>query len=165
MSGKKKNIRQILNGIQAMDQVYFDFEKQCTDLLSNEILSFYPNIKLNSVTNDEFKHFANQVFNTAESVIDKDHNYPIYRMRKELFIMKKLADEKDQNNENPALFTNLSKILKKLSIDFFPGIFDLSGNGFRLLDANMNYVIYSFLEWFYTMKNKSVKTQPPHSEL
>lgn len=118
------------------------------------MLNAYPDFDYNDMAEYEFKHMANEVFNTTESVIDKDLNYPIYRMRKELHIMKRLSNEKDQSNENPILFADISNFSKKLAVDYFPGVFNLSGNGFRLLESNIIYLVYVFLEWVHTTNRK-----------
>lgn len=147
-------MKRILKGFQEIDRIYFEFEDRFIDFLYDEITSFYPEFKYNDSSNSEFRHFSNQTFNTVESIIDKDQNYPIYRMRKELYVMQQLANKKDQTNNDTRFFIVISKQVKKIAIEFFPGIYNLSGNGLRLLDANLNYITYLFLEWFFN-NNKS----------
>ncbi len=54
--------------------------------------------------------------------------------------MNRLVLKTIDTTHNSKFATNLSKTTKKLMVSYFPKIYDLSGNGFRLLDTNIELI-------------------------
>lgn len=146
---KERQLREILQEFQNIDKTYFEYEKEFIQLLEGTIDEFYPHFLLQNDSDDEFKHFANLIFNTAESVIDKDRSYPNYRLVQELESFKRINQARHSFEMcSPEFSETLSKRLKQISIKYFNNIYQLSGNGFRLLELNINHSISIFLDWF-----------------
>ena len=152
---KERHLREILQGFQKIDEIYFEFEKEFLQILKGTIDEYYFDFLIKNDVENEFKHFANLIFNTAESVIDKDKSYPDYRLIEELKNVKRISNiEFSIEIESSEFSEKLSKRLKQLTIKYFNGIYQLSGNGFRLLEINIKHNIFVFLDWFSLQVNE-----------
>lgn len=144
---KRRHMREILKEFQRIDQIYFEFEHDFLSILHHIILDYFPDVLIETTHENELKHFANQIFNAAESVIDKDQNYSEARIKEELINVYQMNKLKDSNEYCPNFIININKNIKQLTVEYFNGIYELSGNGFRLLELNINYCVYVFADW------------------
>jgi len=118
-----------------MDEILESFQNQ----FNREVLSIVGNTFLANVSQEEFEElvltYANQIFNTVESVCDKDKNYSEVKLADEVGIMNKMVGKMlEENNENRELADRIHQKAKELMVNFNPDLMDLSADGFRLLE-------------------------------
>lgn len=93
----------------------------------------------------EFLDFmAYETISFTETVIEKDRNYPEYRLVEELKRMNGLINKprfKELPNE---LVQSLKFELNELILKNYPALYELSAFGYRLLDRNVNYFVLNF---------------------
>lgn len=118
-----------------------EFIARITSILSSSSFS-YKHIKS---VNEVFKNYAFLIQDITQSVIDKDRNYPVYRLEEELTKITKLAAHPNPTNITPNLHNLLLKEVKALMVDSNKDVFNLTGLGFRLLDANAKVFLSGFL--------------------
>lgn len=125
----------LVSEFQKMDEILESFRNQ----FNREVLSIVGNTFLENVSQEEFEElvltYANQIFNTAESVCDKDKNYSDIKLADEVGIMNKMVGKMlEENNENRELADRIHQKAKELMVNFNPDLMDLSADGFRLLE-------------------------------
>ncbi|WP_167607916.1 hypothetical protein [Maribellus sediminis] len=139
----------ILAEFKKLDDIMEAFQNE----FKTEILDIINNSFKQANFSEELKEmvltYANQMFNTAESVSDKDKNYNEFRLADEVNIMTKVVTElSEQNKESKELADKIHQKAKELMVNYNPFIMDLSANGFRLLEKYTlmynNFFIGSF---------------------
>jgi hypothetical protein len=80
-----------------------------------------------------------EVFFSTQSVIDKDNTYPDYRMSDELRRMKNLVEQRDSESINPEFDSKLLHLVKYNIVEHFNAVYNLSSEGFLLLDLYVKY--------------------------
>ncbi len=142
------NMKFILAEIQKTDTFYNSFQKEFSDLLLKIIQEFYPNTTIGDEMENLLLAYSVAILNSTESVIDKDHSYPFYRLEEELESMNritlKLFQEEKYNDFGEAVHLKA----KKLMVKHFAAIYDLSSNGFRLLEKNARLYNWEFVSNF-----------------
>jgi len=91
------------------------------------------------------------ILNSTESVIDKDHNYPLYRLEEELDSMNRITLKLSQNEEYDYFGEAVHLKAKELMVNHFEGIYDLSSVGFRLLERNARIYNWEFVSNFLSI--------------
>lgn len=81
------NLKFILEEIKKTDTFYNLFKKEFSELIYTNIHKFYPEILPGEEIDELLEAYAVAILNATESVIDKDRNYPIYRLEEELSTM------------------------------------------------------------------------------
>lgn len=125
----------LVSEFQKMDEMLESFQNQ----FKRGVLSIVGNTLLANVSQEEFEElvltYANQIFNTAESVCDKDKNYSEVKLDDEVGIMNKMVGKMlEENKEKRELADRIHQKAKKLMVNFNPDLMDLSADGFRLLE-------------------------------
>ena len=142
------NIKFILEEIKKTDTFYNSFQKEFSELLLKIIRKFYPNTSMGDEIENLLLAYSVAILNSTESVIDKDRNYPFYRLEEELesmnWITLKLLHEAEYNDFGEAVHLKA----KKLMVKHFAAIYDLSSNGFRLLEKNARLYNWEFVSNF-----------------
>lgn len=95
---------------------------------------------------DEFLEWmADEAISFTEAIIDKDRNFPEYRMVEELKSMNTvLAKFPIQQHSHPGI-QQIKFELNELILSHYPALYELSGFGYRLLDRNVNYFVFTFV--------------------
>ncbi len=142
---KKEKMRQLLLEFEQVDRVHhetmLDIENGIYDMLHAEF-QFFP---LPEDISESLKQFAITLINMSNSVIDKDSHYPDYRLKEELANVIRIQERQEVDAQE---FTQaLVGHVKSVIIEKFPQVFDLSGDGFRLLDANISYHVNALVEY------------------
>ena len=154
------NMKFILEEIKKADTFYHSFQKEFSELLLKIIRKFYPETLIGEELENLLLAYSVAILNSTESVIDKDRNYPFYRLEEELESMNritiKLFQEEEYNDFGEAVHLKA----KKLMVKHFAAIYDLSSNGFRLLEKNARLYNWEFVSNFQSISS----LKPPLSE-
>ena len=139
---KENLIKHILDEIKKTDEFVNAFKNELTLALYPVIGTFYPQAKPSAAIDDVLQNYALVITNYTESVIDKDRTYPQYRLNDELDAMTKVDAKLTFNH--PAFTDAVSCHVKELMVKYFLDIYNLSGNGFRLLELNARLYVWEF---------------------
>lgn len=80
-----------------------------------------------------------EVFFSTQSVIDKDTTYAEYRMNDELDRMRRLVERRERESMNPEFDSKLLYFVKYHIVEHFSAVYNLSAEGFLLLDLYVKY--------------------------
>jgi len=142
------NLKFILEEIKKTDTFYNLFKKEFSVLIYNKIQEFYPNILPDEEIDELLEAYAVAILNASESVIDKDRNYPMYRLEEELGTMNRLTLKLSKLEENNDFREAVHLQAKQLIVKHFAAIYDLSSTGFRLLEKNAKLYNWEFASNF-----------------
>jgi hypothetical protein len=152
---KEGNMKFILEEIKKTDTFYSFFTKEFSELIYTKIHEFYPDSGKCSEIDEMLQSYAVAILNAAESVIDKDRNYPFYRLEEELATMNRLTKKLSEEGPNNAFGEAVHLQAKELLVKYFTGIYDLSSTGFRLLEKNAKLYNWEFVSNFETIVDPS----------
>lgn len=144
----ERNLNFILAEIKKTDTFYNLFKKEFSVLIYMIIQEFYPDIVPGDEIDDLLQAYAVAILNATESVIDKDCNYPSYRLEEELATMNQLTLKLSKLEANNAFREAVHLKAKELMVSNFNGIFDLSSTGFLLLEKNAKLYNWEFASNF-----------------
>jgi len=99
--------------------------------------------------------FAKHFVQIMEATIYKNDTYTDYRLNLEINHLQKVLDRGSKPKIDNKFDQEITKLFNQLAIDNFPAIFDLSGNGFRLLNLNLQLFANDFLSDLHFELNKS----------
>ena len=85
------NMKFILEEIKKADTFYNSFQKEFSELLLKIIRKFYPDTSIGEEIENLLLAYSVAILNSTESVIDKDRNYPFYRLEEELESMNRIT--------------------------------------------------------------------------
>lgn len=142
------NLKFILEEIKKTDTFYNLFKKEFSVLIYNIIQEFYPGTLASDEIDELLEAYAVAILNATESVIDKDRNYPMYRLEEELATMNRLTLKLSKLEENNDFREAVHLKAKELMVNNFTGIFNLSSTGFRLLEKNAKLYNWEFASNF-----------------
>jgi hypothetical protein len=151
-SESEKRIRKIIEGFKQQDELHSSFKNHFIQSIYSKIEALFPGRDFGSGLADHILLYAENIISCTESVVDKDFNYPENRKDEEVKRMKQLIDKLPIHE----YADTLHKEAKKSIVKFFPAIFELSGQGFRLLELNSRFFNQGFLDNFYAL-HKSVE--------
>ncbi len=140
----EQNLKFILEEIKKADTFYMLFKKEFSELISTNIQEFYPEIRPCEEIDELLEAYAVAILNATESVIDKDRNYPLYRLEEELGTMNRLTLKLPKPSENNDFREVIHLQTKKLMVKHFTAIYYLSSIGFRLLEKNAKLYNWEF---------------------
>lgn len=130
------NIKFILEEIKKADTFYNSFKKEFSEIIFQIIQEFYPDAVLDEEIESMLLAYSVAVLNSTESVIDKDRNYPLYRLEEELEAMNRITLNILPSEGNTVFRETVHARAKELMVKYFAAIYDLSSIGFRLLEKN-----------------------------
>jgi len=96
---KENKMKYILRELKKTDEFYNNFKAEFSELIYAVIREFYPEINTNSI-DEILQTYALEILNSAESTIDKDRNYPSYRLYEELNTMDQLVRKLPEPMQN-----------------------------------------------------------------
>jgi len=144
----ERNLKFILEEIKKADSIYMLFKKEFSELIYTSIHQFYPGILPYEEIDELLEAYAVAILNATESVIDKDRNYPLYRLEEELGTMNRLNLKLPQLEANSDFREAVHMRAKELMVKYFVAIYDLSSTGFRLLEKNAKLYTWEFASNF-----------------
>jgi hypothetical protein len=152
------NMKFILEEIQKADTFYNSFKKEFSEIIFQIMQEFYPG----TINNDEIENvllaYSVAVLNSTESVIDKDRNYPFYRLEEELEAMNRITLNLSTSEENFVFVETIHAKAKELMVKYFASIYDLSSIGFRLLEKNAWLYSCEFVSNFQSISSSIHQT-------
>lgn len=146
---EKDKVRQIFLEFKKYDKLHHRFLVDFENDIYNFIADYPEQIKLNKSFSEDLKSFSISLINCAYEVIEKNDTYPKYRMQIELANMDKLLHNYPLPRENKHFSDGFSQMVKAKMPQYFPHLYDLSSDGFRLLERSSNYRINAFLIYLY----------------
>lgn len=145
---KESKMNFILEELKKTDAIYNIFKKEFSEIIYSVINQYYPTITNDSELEELIHSYALEILSSTESVIDKDSNYPQYRLYEELITMNQLV----LRLQNEAQYDTFSEAIhlkaKELMVKYYTSIFSLSANGFRLLEKNAKLYNWEFISSF-----------------
>lgn len=142
------NMKFILEEIKKTDTFYNTFKKEFSGLIFHIVQEFYPEAMQNDEMDNLLLAYSVAILNSTESVIDKDCNYPTYRLEEELDAMNRIASKLSQSAEDKDFAEAVHLKAKELMVKHFAAIYDLSSIGFRLLEKNAYLYCSEFVSNF-----------------
>jgi len=139
------NMKFILAEIQKIDTFYNVFKIEFAQSIYPIIRKFYPEFVQNDETDNLMMAYSVAILNSTESVIDKDRNYPLYRLEEELTTMRKIILKFDFSVVYGDFPEAIHAKAKELIVKHFDAIYDLSSVGFRLLEMNSRLYNHEFV--------------------
>ncbi|HNX54413.1 MAG TPA: hypothetical protein PLG33_09225 [Prolixibacteraceae bacterium] len=139
------NIKSILEGIKKADSFYSIFKEEFYREVFKVIKEWYPDFVFDEVVENLMFLYAVAILNSTEAVIDKDRNYPDYRLEEDLEAMTKVNLKLRISSQILDLGAEVHEKTKVLMVRHFDAIFDLSSTGFRLLEQNAKLYNQEFL--------------------
>lgn len=153
------NMKYILEEIQKADTFYNSFKKEFSELIYNTIQEYYPETLTGNEIDNLLLAYSVAILNSTESVIDKDKNYPLYRLEEELDAMSRITLKLSQSEDTHDFAESVHLKVKALMVSHFDEIYNLSSNGFRLLERNARLYNWEFVSSFISILS-SVHTTP-----
>jgi hypothetical protein len=148
------NIKSILEGIKKADSFYNTFKEEFYREVFKSIKEWYPGVSFDEVVENLMFLYAVAILNSTEAVIDKDRNYPDYRLEEDLEAMTKVNLKFKVSPEVLELGDDIHSKAKVLMVKYFDAIFDLSSTGFRLLEQNAKLYNLEFVINLYPYLGK-----------
>jgi len=145
------NMKFILEEIKKTDTFYNSFKKEFSEIIFQIIQEFYPDAVQNEEIENMLLAYSVAVLNSTESVIDKDRNYPFYRLEEELTAMRKITSKFDLSVVPDEFSGAIHAKAKELMVKYFADIYDLSSTGFRLLEKNAYLYTLEFVSGFLSL--------------
>jgi hypothetical protein len=149
------NMKFILEEIQKADTFYNSFKKEFSEAIFQIIQKFYPDTVHDEEIESLLLAYSVAVLNSTESVIDKDCNYPFYRLEEELEAMNRITSSLSSSEENIDFGETVHAKAKELMVKNFAAIYNLSSIGFRLLEKNSWLYSWEFVSNFQTISYSS----------
>jgi hypothetical protein len=145
---KEGNMKFISEEIKKTDTLFGLFKAEFSELIYTIIHEFYPDTIPNEEIDELLNAYALSILNATITVIDKDRNYPMYRLEEELGTMNKLTLRLSKLEENNAFGETVHRQAKALLVKYLNFIYDLSSTGFRLLEKNTKLYNWEFISSF-----------------
>ncbi len=135
-SDKYFNMPDFIQEFKTIEKHHNKIKHQFSQSVNSIIQQHYQYTLHDEILSELLDQYANHIINATSSVIDKDLSYPEYRLKEELERMYWLTQKRNLLNNQSLLFEKIHQNSKTFMVHHFPGILNLSGNGFRLLEAN-----------------------------
>lgn len=147
-----KHIHNIIREFKRTDEFYISFRHQFIISLFLVVKRYYRDHKLDETMNANLQLYADEMLSCVESVLYKDLTYPEFRMEEELKVMIRLVVSKTEYDQQLEFIEKIHMKSKEMIVRHYPAIFDLSANGFRLLEKYSKMYNWEFVTNFYLQK-------------
>ncbi len=145
----KEKIRHVFLEFEKYDKLHQEFLLEFENGIYNFIADNLDQYNLYEGFSDDLNTFSVSLINCAYEVLEKDNNYPEYRMEMELENMDHLFLRYPSPAGNESFTQKFTQMAKAKMPKYFPALYQLSASGFRLLERCSTYRINSFLLYFY----------------
>jgi len=102
-------------------------------------------LALTSEIEDFLEIMAYETMSFTEAVVDKDRNYPEYRLVEELSQMNDLLAKKRYKSLPVETVQSVKYELNEIILKHYPSLYELSGFGYRLLERNVHLFVANFV--------------------
>lgn len=127
-----------------IDQFSNQFISVFSKTMKTAFEKYHPITSFDGNFNEFLSIYAIHLLSVIESVIEKDKTYSQYRIKVELERMNEVISTISKPTMNPKLGEEINSIVKKMATDFFPKLYEFSGDGFRLLELNLKLYARDF---------------------
>ncbi|MFB6343994.1 hypothetical protein ACE1ET_19905 [Saccharicrinis sp. FJH62] len=135
----EKFIKELYQEFDVIDQNLKSFHDDlCRDVFAL-IKKSFSDIRLTEELRSAIKDKITEVFFSTQSVIDKDNTYAEYRINEELDRMRSLIEKRERESMNPEFDAKLLYFVKYHIVEHFSAVYNLSSEGFLLLDLYVKY--------------------------
>lgn len=138
-------MRNLFSAFKDIDQLRAIFNESFKRRIYAIMRAHNPQFVITAKIDEIVLQYAIQIQNITDSIIDKDRNYPIYRLEEEFEMMKKLTRLHYPTVFPVHLYDVLFNEIKAFMVECNKGVYHLSGLGFRLLDANAKIILTRFV--------------------
>lgn len=150
------------NKAQFVNELYERFE-----VIDNAVKDFSTGLCADIFTliNKSFKHYKMdaelkrgiedkviEIYHSTQSLIDKDKTYPDYRMNVEIGILRNLIAKRDLVGNHSELEAKLLYFIKFHIVEHFKEVYDLSAEGYLLIDLYVKYHFQDLRQAFYDIE-------------
>jgi hypothetical protein len=146
---KEEKMRQLLLEFKKYDKLHDNFIRDFANEIFNFIAENPKSIKLYDDFSFDIKAFSKSIINCAYEVLEKDTAFNSHRMRHQLVNIKALLAHYPVPIKNEEFTNFFIYIAKEKMTEYFPALYDLSADGFRLLACCTDVRINAFLHHFY----------------
>ena len=147
-----KMFKKILANIKEADDLNPLYKKLLIKDLYRIIKAHFPHIQFSDSLGDFLILYAENVLRFTESVIERDFNHPEIKKEEEVARMNEVVNKLHDFEGDKEFSNSIQTQVKKCIINFYPDIYNLSGNGFRLLDLNTKFLNKGFIANFYSLE-------------
>lgn len=143
-------MRKMMAEFEKTDAFYAIFKKEYIYAVKQIAKAiYYPVYKVIDLSKILEIH-AQEVLNATQSVLDKDHNYPEYRMEEELDWTRVVLKSMPEYTKIELEFCDQVHLkTKELIVKYFEDIMSLSSNGFKLLEINSKVHNYRLMNTLF----------------
>ena len=145
----------LVSEFQKLDTLLESFQYQFKVEVLKIVDKFFPNIIRSEELENLTLTYANQIFNTADSVYDKDLNCHKERLADEVKNMNKVVSNYSKfKTYNQEFAKQIHQKAKETMVNFNPNLMNLSADGFRLLEKyTLMYNVF-FMEGLSALSKK-----------
>ena len=147
---------QINSEFRKIDEFLHEFENDFANAMHKIINEEYPGVAITDKIEEAVLMYANEVINVAESVCDKDMHFSDTRLNEELNNMTSVVEKYPPENYDLKFLQKAHHKAEELVVNYYPYIFELSSNGFRLLEKYCQMYNWKFVDIFQA---HSIQTQ------
>lgn len=146
----------LISEFQRLDHILETFQNQFKVEVLKVVNELFPHLVYQEELETLALTYANQIFNTAESIIDKDLNYTKARLADEVKNMNRVVrNYSEGKTDNHKLANRIHQKAKEIMVNFNPELMDLSADGFRLLEKySLMYNVF-FVEGLSDLTQKA----------
>ncbi len=145
----------LISEFQKLDHILEAFQNQFNVEVLNVVKELFPHLVYNEELETLAMTYANQIFNTADSIVDKDSNYSQERLADEVQNMNRVVrNYSEAKTDNREVADRIHQKAKEVMVNFNPNLMDLSADGFRLLEKyTLMYNVF-FMEGLLVLTQK-----------
>lgn len=122
--------------IDALSQMF------CTEICAEIFILLNKRIAHINLTDElrkDIEEKAIELYHSTQNLIDKDAHYPEYRLKEELERMRSAVNKRSRECLYPDFDASLLHIVKYHIVKHFKGVYNLSSEGYLLLDLHVKY--------------------------
>ena len=127
-------LSKMLQEFNRTDEFYMRFKSEFSVFIMNVLSQYYSHKPVSKELQSDVLLFADELISAAETTLYKDLHYTEDRLKEEVKAMDKGASNVSLPGLNQEFLSDIFEGSKKHIVKFFPDIFELSSNGFRLLN-------------------------------
>jgi hypothetical protein len=142
--GEGKNF-QFFKEFKKIDEFYLAFNKEFEKEVLSIINSYSPGFERTRDFDELLRQYAAIALSLTHTVLDKDKSYPDFRKAEDLSALRGYYEKAAPSVENNELAEKIHMKTKELMVKYYSKIYDLSGDGFRLLELNLKLFNIEFM--------------------
>lgn len=140
----KNSFYDIFEQFKLIDEFRDEFRIEFVRKLKNLVKQNWE-LKLTPEVYEFLDIMASESISFTEAVIEKDRNYPEYRLVEELKRMNALNNKPKFRGLPNELIQVVKFEVNELILKNYPALYELSAFGYRLLDRNVSYFVSNFV--------------------